>query len=150
MLEPGSKIELTYPTQTLVESLEHLRRRRIHVVRVRDLVADPLTPAEFLRRPLTQRSRWLITGFDDASQEYRQFYLGSSLEYRSPGVLKIALYEPGGHRPAYAISRPFGPSKRDRIRMAQIVASLSQRHIEELELRIYADDLQIFNPGKAR
>lgn len=143
MIEPGKRLELTYPDRTLVDSLDHLRRRNIQVVRTRDLISHPLEPAEFLRRPLTFRSRWLITGFDQDLGQFRQFYLGSSVEYRSAGVLKVALYERGANRPAYAISRPFGPSRRERILMAKAVASWSQRDLEDLDLRIYCDDMRL-------
>ncbi len=112
---------------------------------MRDLVENLLTPAEFLRRPMTKRSRWLITGFDEEIGCNRQFYLGSSAEYRSPGLLRVALYEPGGRRPAYAISRPFGETRAERTLMATAVASWSQRDLEDLELRIYDDDLKLLH-----
>ncbi|MCM2370931.1 hypothetical protein [Aporhodopirellula aestuarii] len=150
MLEPGSKIDLTYPEKTLVDQLEHCRRRRIRVIKVRDLMAEPLTVAEFLRRPLLNRSRWLITGFDEDIGKPRQFYLGSSVEFRAPQMLKVALYEPESPRPAYAISRPFGPSKRDRMLMAKALASWSLRDIEDMQLGIYADDLSVVVPTPPR
>jgi hypothetical protein len=142
MIEPGTCISLTYPDTNLVESLAKLEQRRVHVHEIRDLVADPLTPEEYLRRPYTRRSRWLIRGYDETRKQWRQFYLGSSAEYQSPGVLRVALYEPGGNRPAYGISRDFGPSKRDRRLLARAIAEWTKRDIQDLQLRIYADDLR--------
>lgn len=143
MIEPGKTISLTYPTSTLVDSIAGLRRRHIHVVAIRDLIADPLTPAEFLRRPFIRRSRWLVRGYDCDVGEYRQFYLGCSAEYAAPSCLRVALYEPGSHRPSYPISRPFGDSRRERAIMATAIAAWSRRCMEGLRLRVYCDDLRI-------
>ena len=114
-------------------------------MRIRDLLSDPLTPAEFLRRPFVRRSRWLIKAWDEGLQQFRQFYLGSSAEHESPGVLKVALYEPGEQRPCYSISRPFGPSRKERMLMAKAVAHWSQRELRDLQLRIYCDDLKVID-----
>jgi hypothetical protein len=143
VIEPGSTIDLTYPDSTIVDRIATLRRRRIQVVRLRDLIAEPLTPAEFMRRPLIHRSRWLITGFDLDSGKFRQFYLGSSTEYRSPGNLCVALYEPDSTRPSYRIARPFGPSRAERITLAKALAVWTQLDLDDLQLRIIADDLSI-------
>ncbi|TWU66484.1 hypothetical protein [Crateriforma conspicua] len=143
MLEPGKKVDLTYPDVTLVESLSRLHRRQIRVTAIRDLVAQPLTPDEYLRRPLIRRSRWLITGFDESRGSFRQFYLGSTAEYRAPGYLRVGLYEPGSDRPAFAVSRPFAPTKRDRILLARALSQWSRQQIDDLQLRIFADDLKL-------
>lgn len=141
-LEPGKTLTLTYPDSTLVESLSRLERRHIQVIRIRDLLAQPLSPAEYLRRPFIRRSRWLIFGYDERIKEYRQFYLGSSLEHEAPGILKVALYEPAGNRPAYAVSRAFGPRRRDRRLLAKAICQWTKEDMDDLQLRIYADDLK--------
>ncbi len=108
IIERGQTIELTYPDVTLVEALARFERRRIRVHMVRDLVADPLTP------PSTcgGRSCAALVGLstDTTSIDvWRKFYVGSSVEYSSPGALRVALYRHGETRPADVISRDFGP-----------------------------------------
>ncbi|MEO9594111.1 MAG: hypothetical protein ABJG45_21230, partial [Rhodopirellula bahusiensis] len=99
MFKPDTEIELTYPDSTLVESNTTFRRRYLQIREVRDLIADPITPEEYLRRPLTQRSRYLLTAYDKESKSWRQFYVGSSKEHLTDGRLRIALYEKGGTSP---------------------------------------------------
>lgn len=144
MLEPGSRIELSYPDSTLVESIARLRRRRIRVVGVRDLIRQPLSPEEFLRRPFIRRSRWLVTGWDFDRREFRQFYLGSSGEYRSRGLLRVGLYEPGADRPKWPFPRPFGPTRAERALLVFALREWLRRDLADLQLRIYADDLAVF------
>ena len=75
MLTPRQVITLTYPTSTLVQSAQPIYRpRQIRVVSVRDLVAEPLTIAEYLYRPLVRRGRYLVTAWDYATRSVRQFY----------------------------------------------------------------------------
>ena len=143
MLSPGEQVTLTYPDCTLVESLARLRRRRIVVKHVRDLVADPLTPAEFLRRPLVRRSRWLITGFDQDRQSWRQFYLGSTREFASPGFLRAAVYRIGDSKPFDLLSRPFGPSKLERRVLARVIDRYQSARLGRLTLRVLADDFSV-------
>ena len=143
MLSPGEQVTLTYPDCTLVESLARLRRRRIVVKHVRDLVADPLTPAEYLRRPLVRRSRWLITGFDQDRQSWRQFYLGSTREFASPGFLRAAVYRVGESQPFDLISRPFGPSKLERRVLARVIDRYQSARLGRLTLRVLADDFAV-------
>lgn len=143
MIEPGTTIRLTYPNCNLVDSLANLRRRNVHVVGIRDLLAEPLTPAEFLRRPFVRRSRWLVRGYDCDVGEFRQFYLGCSAEYAAPSCLRVAMYEPGSKRPSYPISRPFGASRRERAMLATAIAAWSRRSIDDLRLCVYCDDLRI-------
>ncbi len=62
MFQSGQQIELVYPVNTDIVFIENATRRvrNLYVHRIRDLVAEPLTPAEYLRRPYVARSRWLI------------------------------------------------------------------------------------------
>lgn len=144
MFSAGSRIELSYPDSTLVESLAKLRRRRVRVCGVRDLVREPLTPEEFVRRPFIRRSRWLITGYDLDRRQYRQFYAGSSGEYRSPGLLRVALYEPGADRPTWPFPRPYGPTRRERALLVHCLREWLSRDLADLQLRIYCDDLAVY------
>lgn len=150
MIEPGSRIELSYPDSTLVDSLAKLVLRRIHVYRVRDLLSEPLTPEEFLRRPYIRRSRWLVSGYDLDRKRYRQFYLGNSAEHRAPGLLKVGLYEPGAVRPTWPFPRPFGPTRADRKLLIDSLSLCAGKDLADLKLRVYSDDLRVHLPPPTR
>lgn len=140
MYAPDTQIEFTYPESTQVESQTKFRRRRVQIREVRDLILQPLTPEEFLRRPLTHRSRYLLTAYDLDSAQWRQFYLGSSKEHATDGRLKIALYKPGAEKPTKIISRPFEPTRRDRIQLARTLKELRNQSHDGLELRVIPDE----------
>lgn len=145
MFEPGSKIELVYPTITHVLRVYSApcKLRQLYVHRVRDLVAEPLTVAEFMRRPYVARSRWLILASEWAGEPPRQFYVGSSDNYRAPGMLRLALYEPGQDRPASLLGRQFEPTVADRRALLKLAMREADKH-EGFELRITAVDLKLF------
>jgi hypothetical protein len=142
MIELPARGPLTihYPTDTHVrlEGSRILRPRSIRVLSVRDLVAQPLTPEEFLRRPFVRRSRYLLRGYENG--QYRQFYLGCSEEFRAPSQLRIALYEPGKLRPTDLLSRPFEPSVLDRKQLARLLIKCQERDFGQLTLRVFTDD----------
>jgi hypothetical protein len=143
MLNPGKVMTLNYPSSTLVGALAEFRRRHMEVISVRDLLSHPLLPEEYLRRPYTRRSRWLVRAFDLDKQQVRQIYLGSSLEHQSPGGLRLGLYEPGADRPGWSHPRLFMPLKSDRRLLAKLVVYADQMEREDLLLRIYSDDLSV-------
>ncbi len=64
VFDPGRKLDLIYPESTIIGVRPDYRIRQVLIDRVRDLVCDPLTPAEYLRRPYLLRSRWLVSGTD--------------------------------------------------------------------------------------
>ncbi|SMP38953.1 hypothetical protein SAMN06265222_101222 [Neorhodopirellula lusitana] len=140
MYAPDTQIELTYPESTQVESRTTFRRRRVQIREVRDLISHPLTPEEYLRRPLTHRSRYLLTAFDMDTSQWRQFYLGSSKEHASDGRLRIALYKPGEERPSKIISRSFEPTRRDRIALARTLKAIKEKSHNGYELRVIPDE----------
>ncbi|WDQ16847.1 hypothetical protein [Rhodopirellula sp. P2] len=143
MFEPNDEVELTYPESTLVEAKTTFRRRRLQIREIRDLIADPITPEEYLRRPLTQRSRYLLTAYDKDSKSWRQFYVGSSKEFLTDGRLRIALYEKGGTSPKKIVSRSFEATRRDRIALARAVKEMQQTDLAGLELRIVPDESRV-------
>jgi len=143
MIEPGQTIELHYPISNTVESPSDYRLRRVRVLRVRDLVTQPLTLQEFLRRPYVRRSRWLLTGYDLNAGKFRQFYLGSSDEHRAPGVLRVALYQPGKLMPVDTLPIDFEDTLTDRKLLLDVVAELLNRDLHDLRVGIYANDLRV-------
>lgn len=142
MLDPGDRLTITYPDSTLVNAMSNLQRRQIQVHRVRDLVAEPLTPVEYFRRPMLRRSRWLVHAWDEQLEAWRKFYLGSTREYSGSGHLRIALYEPDSTKPFRIISRGFQERPRERILLARTLRSLQRMDLDDLQIRIIADDLR--------
>lgn len=145
MWTPGQLLEFDYPTSTHVRHIETClhRRRVVRVRRIRDLLANPLTPEEFLRRPFVARSRWLIYGIDRDRRADRKFYAGSSLQFRSPGTLRIALYDPDGTRPVDYLARAFAPTNDDRRVMVRWLIRWRNEDFNGRLLRILCDDCRV-------
>lgn len=141
----GKEVAITYPRCTHVRlwNPADVERREILVHSVRDLVTDPLSLAEFMRRPWLSRSRWLVKAFEPSRNQWRQFYLGSSSEFQSPGVLRVGLYENGATRPSKIYGRPFQPTPEDRRVLIAAVKEWGKHEFREASLRIFADDLRI-------
>lgn len=142
MIDPGAEIVLTYPTNTDVGAATVMRVRELQVIGVRDLVADPLTPSEFMRRPRTRRSRWLIAAMDREARQLRRFYLGSSAEYETDGGLRVAVYRPGDRQPFDFVGREFGETIRERAELAKCLDQWCRRRMGRLTVRIVAADFR--------
>lgn len=145
MLDPGTVIDFHYPRTTHLRYVHSapLILRRVLVESVRDLVREPLTCEEFLRRPYILRSRWLITGIDLARQRRRQFYLGSSLEYRAPSELRIGVYESGRSWPDSILYRPIQPTIEDRRLLMRAILTWRASQYNGRPLRLFAADLRV-------
>jgi hypothetical protein len=156
MFEKGKEITLFYPKDTHVRWISKAPRkeRNLIVHKIRDLVTEPLTPMEFLKRPYTSRSRWLVTGWDVELRMFRQFYPGSTNEFSAPGTLQLALYAPDDVRPRELLSHQFEPSVVDRREMIRIIAKwMNDRQRDQQDgvmhpadapdLRIIASDLRL-------
>lgn len=145
MFDIGETVTIHYPVSTHVRVFEQVPRksRQIVVRAVRDLVCEPLTPEEFLRRPYTRRSRWLIRGFEPDQNRFRQFYLGSSLEFAAPCQLRVALYEPGECKPKEILYSAIEPNVRHRKALLRLLQRQLSSTSGPLLLRIYSDDLRL-------
>lgn len=143
MLALHQQIEIDYPTCTLVNAQLEFRPRKLVVKKVRDLVVDPLTPADYLRRPLNHRGRWLILARDLETGQLRQFYWSTVKDHFRPLPLRLGLYGPGNHRPLELLSRPFEPVVRDRILLARAIQIWSKKVDQSLRLGVFCDDLRV-------
>lgn len=143
MFEIGQEIELIYPTSTDVQYIANAARklRQLKVKRVRDLVAEPLTPEEFLRRPFVARSRWLILATEGIGLPPKQFYVGSADNYQAPGVLRLAIYERGCMKP----KRYFGPQIDETVLARRRLIQLLRQKMThpDYQVRVVADDLRL-------
>lgn len=143
MVYPGDQLEISYPVRTHVRFWKDspVETRCLTVASVRDLLQQPLTVEEFLRRPFVARSRYLIKareGFD-----WRQFYLGSSREYRSPATLQFAVFDPDTPKRLKRICRSFEPTPEDRAMMCRLIKLWQDENESHLQLRIICDDLRL-------
>jgi hypothetical protein len=140
--EPGTKIELHYPTRTDVFADSQLwRLRELIVYRIRDLVREPLTIEEYLSRPFVKRSRYLLIGKELG--RWKQFYLGTTQEFHASGQLRLGLYAPDELKPRHLVSRSFDNTPKDRKELYKAVAEWSKIDFGQLTLRVFADDLRI-------
>lgn len=115
------------------------------VRQVRDLVRQPLTPQEFLRRPNVYRGRHLIRGWC-SDGKWRQFYLSSTREEFRVVPHKIALFSEDQTRLLRIVPLEFGASMLDRIRLATQLRRLVDNPPEGLLVRVIVDDLRLVSP----
>lgn len=148
-VQPGSRLTIHYPKTRHILHAERspLVARDVTVREVIDLVAKPLTPEEFLRRPYLRRGRWLIRATEKfgCRERWRQFYLANTAEFRRHGGLRLALYEPDSCRPAKIISSEFSSSVVERKSLIRLVEKLRMHDFGDLKLRIVADDFRIIS-----
>jgi len=135
-------LSLTYPRTTHVSfygSAEFVRRE-FRLLKIRDLVREPLTIEDFLRRPYNRRSRYLLLGVERTN--YRQFYLGCSDEFYCESQLRLGVYgsEP---RPLEIIGRGFYDDPRERKLMIRLLERWYGKNFNGRELRVFADDFRL-------
>jgi len=140
--DQGMEVEISYPVSTHVRFWrpDEWRRREIVIHTARDLLTDPLSIAEFLRRPYLLRSRWLVRAFEPAIRQWRQFYWGSTREYSAPGNLRLGLYEPGGKQPSWTFGRAFAPTPEDRRELIKAVRQFEKWDVGGASVKVFADD----------
>lgn len=144
MFSPGQQIELLYPVSTDVSQIESAARklRQLYVHRVRDLVEEPLSISEFIRRPYVARSRWLVLASEVDGERPKQFYVGTADNYRAPGSLQLALYRTDDKRPHALISRQFEPTVRDRLALLKLLQRIADCKTD-VEPKIVATDTRV-------
>ena len=150
MFRRYERLILHYPTWNRVNcKARKYTERQIIVRESRDLLFQPLTPAEYLHRPFVHRGRWLIRGFDVQFRAFRQFYLAGSSEHFQFAPLRVALYNPmlKNAEPIEPISRPFYPTPRERILLARCVARWQDYDFGRLVPRVTADEFEIIDNG---
>jgi len=140
--DPGTEVEICYPESTHVRFWrpDKMRRRKIVIQSVRDLVTDPLSVQEFMRRPFLLRSRWLVKAYEPAINQWRQFYWGSTREFATQGLLRVGLYEPDAVKPSWLYGRPFQPTPKDRRELMKALQQWTKLDFGTATLRVFADD----------
>ena len=145
MFDPGTRLKLHYPTHTEVSHIDRCTRqiRQLEVRRIRDLVREPLTLVEYCQRPYVFRSRYLVTAFDMQIREWRNFYVGSSDEYRSSGYLRLVWCNTVTGEIVQFLPGQYAPTPQDRRHLLRDAITISEAALDpRTELRILADDLR--------
>ena len=142
MIEPQTQLTIHYPISSHIRNKWAMRSRHITVASVRDLVKQPLTAGEFMRRPYIHRSRWLAKAWDIELSAWRQFYLGTSEEFAAPGVLRAGAFDSETQRLIRLIGREYQPTMLDRRALMRSIDKFQMRLSESETLGIFAPDLQ--------
>ncbi len=139
----GMEVEISYPVSTHVRfwKPDECRKREVVIDSVRDLVADPLSVDEFLRRPFLLRSRWLVKAYEPRLRQWRQFYWGSTREFAAPGILRVGLYAQGATQASWLYGRAFHPTPEDRRELMKLLQEWGKINFGDLSLKVFADDL---------
>lgn len=145
MFQVGTILEIDYPVSNRIGAKTEFTRRSIRIDRVRDLLEDPLSVEEYLRRPFVRRSRWLVAGLDRRLGFRRCFYLGSSRQLWTESGLRVGLYEPGMSRPFWIIGPLFRPTMEDQQALCKSLQVWKECDMGELQMRIYCDDLKVYS-----
>ncbi len=143
----GKTYRIHYPTNCLLASDPQFSHREVYIRGFRDLLTDPLTIDEFLRRPLLRRSRWIIKTADpNLPRKYRQFYIGSCQELWRDTPLRIGWYDPKQPetRPLAIAPFNFPNTTSQRLELAKsLVRWRDHQDPDGLVLRVFCDDLRI-------
>lgn len=135
-------IQTHYPRTThLAAGSIRWERRIFRVLGIRDLVKDPLTIDEFIRRPMTRRSRYLINVFDLQKNRYRSIYQRSMLEWYRETPLRVGIYE--GPKLIDITTHNWGPTLADRRGLARFLGKFEGVNMGELRIGIFSDDLEL-------
>lgn len=146
MFDRDARIILPYPNHTHIRLIEQSpqHERNLIVHSVRDLVTTPLTLTEFLRRPYTARSRFLLRAWDADKRAFRQFYVGSSRKFMAPGCLRLVIEDPDSDAPVTVVSRQFEPTVTDRRAAVRLIQAWLQKQPDLVDkLKIRADDMRL-------
>ena len=142
MFRPGQGLELHYPTNADVDIEGRVYVPRVIQIRkCRDLVKDPLTPIEFLRRPLLSRGRLLLETADLFGQ--RRFYPANSLEFATKSPLRVGWFHPSRTLPVTILSRSFDNTSGERELLRQLLVDLANESFRDFRIGIFADGLKI-------
>lgn len=137
-----ASLTISYPIHTHLRYTHspRFRQRTVRIVKVRDLLIDPLSVQEFRQRPYVRRTRYLALAQED--RRYRQFYLGSTAEAWSPSQLRLALYRES--KLIELLARPFNDDVREMKLLLRILERWANKDFgPDLSLRIFADNLRL-------
>jgi hypothetical protein len=135
-------IRTCYPRTThLATASPRWEPRTFQVLGIRDLVREPLTIQEYLRRPMTRRSRYLIRVLDVQKQRYRSVYHRSMSDWYRETPLRIGIYE--GLKLVDMTSHNWGPTLADRQSLIRFLQKFDGFDMGEFQIGIFSDDAEL-------
>jgi hypothetical protein len=135
-------IETAYPFTTHVcVEFPNWQPRRFEFLCVRDLVTDPLSVAEFLRRPMTRRSRYLIRVRDLDRGVCRSVYQRSMADWFRETPLRVGVYH--GCELQELLKTNYGPTIPDRQRLVRFLNKHQTNDMGEFRLAVLSDDGEV-------
>lgn len=149
MLDLPPVIHTAYPFTTHV-SASHLtwEPRRFWVLGVRDLVTDPLTVQEYLARPMTRRSRYLIRVRDLDRGVCRSVYQRSMADWFRETPLRVGVFH--GARLMELLSTNWGPTVADRQGLIRFLQKHAGHDMGEFRIGILSDDSEVITCDSLR
>lgn len=125
-----------YPTRNVIGVNPVWMPRRIKILQRIDLMESPLPIADYLRRPLVRRGRWLLRAYDCDSKRFRSFYECAIQSSFRELPLRIGRRTDDGR--IKAIGRSFAPTVEDRRLLA-----MALHRVKFHPVFVYADGLAI-------
>ncbi len=141
----GDAVVLTLPN---VDDVRYWRRcgfrkRSLSVESVRDLYEKPLALSKFLKHPFRLLSRWQLRAVDTGTGKRVKFCLGSSVEFRSSGEVRVGLYEQNERRPSKIYGPGFDATLSDRRLLQKFTRQISEIDFDTARLCVFAADLRL-------
>jgi hypothetical protein len=130
-----------YPRSCSVADPLSWRPVHFQAIGVRDLVADPLTIEQFLRRPYLRRSRYQLRVVDLATGRRRTIYERLLRENFRDCPLRVGVYE--GRKLVELMATNYGPSVADRRGLLRFLAKYSTTDFGDYRLGILSDDGEV-------
>jgi hypothetical protein len=135
-------IHTAYPSTThLATPRPRWEPRRFRVLDIRDLAKQPLTIQEFLRRPMTRRSRYLVRVLDLDRGVCRSVYHRSMAEWYRETPLRVGVFH--NSKLLELISTNWGPTLADRRGLIKFLRQFEGHDMGEFRVGVFSDDLEV-------
>ncbi len=128
----------SYAKTATVHAVGDWQPVRGEILRVRDLQERPLTLEQFIANPLRERSRYVLTFFDenDYTEKHVYYRLLFKKFFRSP--LRVGLFR--GSKLIETLEPVWGSTERERMHLAAFAKALMGQNFGDLRPGIFAED----------
>jgi len=128
-----------YPRSTHVSVVKPVWvPRKFRILAVRDSVRYPLSVEQFLRRPMTRRSRYLVRVRDLETGARHSVYHRSLRDWYRETPLRVGIYD--GSELKELLTTNWGPSVADRLGLVHFLQTHGNYDMGDLRLGILSDD----------
>ena len=149
LIDLPSVIHTAYPFTTHVSQMNLTwEPRRFRVLGVRDLVTDPLTVQEYLARPMTRRSRYLIRVRDLDRGVCRSVYQRSMADWFRETPLRVGVFH--GAKLMELLATNWGPTVADRQGLISFLRKHAGHDMGEFRIGILSDDSEVITCDSLR